>query len=415
MTGSHELAAPKAIASGPPRTLDWPGPVLMISPTASRTGGIDAHIFDLADAMKEAQLDVAVTVVPLRAGGVLAPEPGRIDAGRGPEPAEEAMSQTERLIADLAPQVIHVHNSLDREFLERLRRRAPVVQSVHNHSSCTHGLRYFKPGHECHRPHAPACLANSLLRNCGHRRVPRVFIDKYRQTSEHLDGLRQTDGVVAYSNYVADDLRINGIPRVSPLRLFVHDRPAPSTSQPDARRVLFAGRVVPEKGLDVLLGALVKVDAVLEVQGDGWGLERCRRLSSKLGLDGRVQFRGWASKSELDEAYGRCAVVAVPSVWPEPFGLVGLEAMIHSRPVVASDTGGISDWLAQDVNGCLVRPGDPDALAAALERVLDNPDEAAEMGRRGREIALTEFSVEQHLTGLRSVYQQAIARWTAGH
>ncbi len=363
--------------------------------------------------MKEVQIEVAVAVVPLRTEDALGPELRGVGARPDAEHTDSALSETEQLIADFSPHVIHVHNNIDRDFLARLRRHAPVVHSVHNHESCSHGLRYFAPGHECHRPHAPACLANSLLRNCGHRRVPMVLVNRYRRTSENLDGLRRTDGVVAYSKYVADDLRVNGVSRVHVLRLFVHDRPTPTSSQPQGRHVLFAGRVVPEKGLDVLLRALVHLDAKLEVRGDGWGLERCRRLCNKLHLDDRVEFAGWASKTELDDAYERCAVVAVPSVWPEPFGLVGLEAMIHRRPVVASDTGGIGEWLCQGVNGYLVRPGDPEALAAALGRLLDNPDVRQEMGRRGHEIALTEFTVEQHLAHLRLVYLQAIERWRA--
>jgi glycosyltransferase involved in cell wall biosynthesis len=212
---------------------------------------------------------------------------------------------------------------------------------------------------------------------------------------------------------VARDLRNNGVRRVTALRPFVRDPGPGAAAFGDARRVLFAGRVVPDKGLEVLLQALQHVDATLEVCGDGWGMPRCRRLADKLGLDGRVTFTGWASEAQLAEAYRRSSVVAVPSLLPEPFGLVGLEAMIHGRAVVGSDTGGIGEWLAHDVNGYLVRPGDPLALADGLERALEDPHHSMELGRAGREIALTEFSVEQHLLGLGAVYAQARTWWDA--
>ncbi len=321
------------------------------------------------------------------------------------------MSDTERLIAEFEPDVIHVHNLLAADALDRLQKRAAVVQSVHNHTSCTHGHRYFGPGEACHLAHSPACLTNSLLRNCGHRRIPMASLSAYRRVTEHLETLRRSDAVIAYSDYVAGDLRRNGVPGAHVLRLFVHDRPTVAPTETSERRILFAGRVVPEKGLGVLLHALVHVNGTLEVHGDGWGLKRCRQLCGRLNLEDRVEFHGWGSECELDDAYARGAVVAVPSIWPEPFGMVGLEAMIHHRPVVASAVGGIPEWLAHDTTGCLVNPGDPMALAQALARLLDRPDLRHEMGRNGRLRALTEFTAERHLNGLRAVYAGAVEHW----
>ncbi len=83
-------------------------------------------------------------------------------------------------------------------------------------------------------------------------------------------------------------------------------------------------------------------------------------------------------------------MIVVPSVLPEPFGL---EAMTYSRPVVASNVGGIPEWLADGVTGTLVDQGDPAALARAIARLIDDPALAARYGRAGRERALEAFSV----------------------
>lgn len=179
--------------------------------------------------------------------------------------------------------------------------------------------------------------------------------------------------------------------------------------------MLFAGRIVAYKGLDVLIHAAARLEATIEIHGDGWSSKHARNLSFRLGLGDRVRFCGWSSGPELRHAYARCGVVAVPSLWPEPFGLVGLEAMIHGRAVVASDTGGIPEWLTHGSNGYLVPAGDSVALAESIDRLISNPEHSWRMGMTGRAVAQQRFSVEQHLAGLSEVYRTTHERWVATH
>ena len=119
-------------------------------------------------------------------------------------------------------------------------------------------------------------------------------------------------------------------------------RPSPP---PAGGPIVFSGRVTPGKGIATFLRAAVEVAAPAEVIGDGWWMPKARRLVSRLGAANRVTFRGWLSTSELERAYRSARIVVVPSHWPEPFGLVGIEAMAHARPVVGAATGAIPEWL----------------------------------------------------------------------
>jgi glycosyltransferase involved in cell wall biosynthesis len=102
------------------------------------------------------------------------------------------------------------------------------------------------------------------------------------------------------------------------------------------------------------------------------------------------------------EVLEQTSALLLPSRWPEPFGIVGLEAFAHGRPVIASQVGGIPEWL--DANaGALVPPADPAALAAAIAAVLPR---AAELGRAGWE-RVARYSVESHLAALDAVYEAA--------
>src|SRR5262249_34443302 len=146
--------------------------------------------------------------------------------------------------------------------------------------------------------------------------------------------------------------------------------------------LLFLGRVVPQKGLDTLVRCLrhVRSAARLVVAGDGPDLGRVRQLTQTLGLAHRVSFVGWVSPEHKAVLCERASVVVIPSVWPEPFGLVGLEAMSHGRPVVAFDVGGISDWLQDGVTGYLVRPYDVEEMARRIDHLLDHAEVAHDFG-----------------------------------
>jgi glycosyltransferase involved in cell wall biosynthesis len=104
----------------------------------------------------------------------------------------------------------------------------------------------------------------------------------------------------------------------------------------------------------------------------------------------------------------------MPSLWPEPFGLVGIEAHAAGRPVVASATGGVADWLEDGISGLCVKPGDKGALAAALNELLADPQRQQTMGAAGRRTVAARFSRQQHVAALLDAYRSARATWTAG-
>jgi glycosyltransferase involved in cell wall biosynthesis len=124
-----------------------------------------------------------------------------------------------------------------------------------------------------------------------------------------------------------------------------------------------------------------------------------------------MSFTGWLSPEELARELAEASVVVMPSLWPEPFGLVGIEALAAGRPVVASFTGGVGDWLEDGVNGLCVRPGDPAALARALNELLADPTRQQAMGAAGKRMVAGRFSAQHHLTSLLDAYRSARATW----
>src|SRR5262249_18349401 len=135
--------------------------------------------------------------------------------------------------------------------------------------------------------------------------------------------------------------------------------------------LVYAGQVIRGKGVDVLLESLAQLQAPFQcvILGDGSHRPFCQALCAELGLANRVSFKGYVPPEEMPIYYSEASAAVMSSVWPEPFGAVGLEAMRYGLPVVAFDVGGIGEWLVDGQNGFLVPRMDRAQFAARLAQL----------------------------------------------
>jgi glycosyltransferase involved in cell wall biosynthesis len=385
------------------------GPVLIVTPRWVGDGGVATHAMASAAALADSGMAVHVLTAlvgaePPLAGVTVHCEPALLSTRATP---------AERVGDALAcePALVHMHQLDDPELVKFMRRDAPVAISMHGYSACSSGVHYFRPGHECTRAHGAGCVVNLLARGCAHTRDPRPLPAAYRHATRAVEALTECDLALSYSSVIDRHLHSNGVSPRRVLPLFSTIAPRSGAGHETRRRVVFAGRVVTPKGIGVLIRAMPALDGELVVCGDGWGLESMRRLARRLGVQERVRFTGWLAPEALAQELADASVVAMPSLWPEPFGLVGIEANAAGRPVVASATGGVVDWLSDGVNGLLVKPGDARALAAALNELLADPARQLQMGAAGRELVAARFSLERHLEQLLDAYGAARAAW----
>ncbi|MHB8605427.1 MAG: glycosyltransferase family 4 protein [Thermoplasmatota archaeon] len=243
------------------------------------------------------------------------------------------------------------------------------------------------------RARVPFVLAYHAGRLRGSRPLLGVLAALDRATFERRM-IQGASRVIAVSPYVRDNALATAHGGVTVIMPGVDaDRFAPSP--PSGHDVLFVAplaRAYRWKGLDVLLDAMVRVraaipDAHLTLVGGG---DRFAEIERRVD-PAAVRLAGSVSDADLPAFYRRAAVVVLPSTTDaESFGMVLGEANASARPVVASRIGGIPDFVRDGVNGLLADPGDPVDLAAKLVDVLSNPERAATMGRRGREIVVRE-------------------------
>jgi phosphatidylinositol alpha-1,6-mannosyltransferase len=187
--------------------------------------------------------------------------------------------------------------------------------------------------------------------------------------------------------------------------------------------LLFVGRLVERKGVEVLVRALPSLlrerPVRLTIVGEGEWEPVIRAAIRDAGVEDRVRLTGYVSRDELTTLYGTSDILVLPAVVDrkgdtEGLGVVLLEALRRGRPVVASRVGGIPDIVEHGQTGWLVPPGDSEALAATILGVVRDPEEARRVADRGRRRAQEDFSWERVLDRLGDVYARAVAHRRAG-
>jgi glycosyltransferase involved in cell wall biosynthesis len=315
-----------------------------------------------------------------------------------------------RVLAEFRPDVVHVRmflTQLSPLILPLLRNVPSLYHVVWYRPICPIGTKTLPDGRACATPAGVVCYRNHclplrdwlplMLQMWLWRRWRHVFkfiVANSEATKRHL----VTEGIEPVN------VVWNGVPVQTPR--------APLCRPPT---VVFAGRLVREKGVDVLLHAFVKVvaripEARLLVIGDGPERDRLRQLIGALGLAPNISMCGHLSHSETERSCAKAWVQAVPSRWAEPFGLVAAEAMMRGTAVVASASGGLAEIIQDGKTGFLVPPDDSNALAEILLRLLGDRELADQVGKAGSTFAREHLNDARYINRFIDLYQSLCRR-----
>lgn len=346
---------------------------------------------------------------------VLAGTPGVSLWGTGDRSPDKVVAQ----LANWRPNVVYAHGLEDPGVEAAISGQYPTAFFAHGYlGTCISGTKCFgRRGYQsCTRPLTAACLALYFPRGCGGKN-PLTMVRLYKQQRQRRELFKRYAAVLAASRHMVQECQRNGAPkeRLHLLPLFpIGLRPAPEPPAPRQRtdRVLFAGRLTALKGLHHLVAAVhiaaKALDRRLTLVVAGEGPERTGAEADARRLGVHVEFLGWVGPERRNAEMRAADVLGMPSLWPEPFGLVGLEAGCMGLPTVGYASGGITDWLAPGVSGECAPGGrpEPSELAAALVRAL--ADEAHHQRLRvGAWQAAKAFSPERHVEELLGVLRAA--------
>jgi len=384
--------------------------ILIAHEAAAGAGGVESYLADIMPALAARGHQLAFLHQNPRSDR----GPTRLLDARLPSAsvADDGLDAAIRTVRAWQPDVCFSHNMRALEIDERLAAEWPVVKMMHGYfGTCVSGQKAhaFPAATTCCRELGPSCLALYLPRKCGQLR-PLVMISQYTWAVRQRALLDRYSHVVVASSHMAAEYQRHGLgrDRLTAAPLFPTAGPVTTMRPlPAAPSVLFMGRMTAIKGAATLARAVGDAQRVHGVAvratfaGDGPERRPLQQLAGALGID--ASFPGWLTGTARTAAFRAASIVVVPSLWPEPFGLVGLEAAAHGVPAVAFDVGGIREWLRDDESGRLVARHDVPELARAIAELCAAPRELARLGE-GAHRAARALSCDAHIAILERVF-----------
>jgi glycosyltransferase involved in cell wall biosynthesis len=318
------------------------------------------------------------------------------------------------------------------EFVENLlefqRKNSITYQLVHTnywHSSWVGmELKKLQGSRQVHTYHSLGAVKYNTIENIPVIANQRLAVEKQvletaerivatsPQEKQHMRSLVSTKGNIDVIPCGTDIQRFGSVSRA--------DARAVLGIEPEIKLVLYVGRFDPRKGIETLIRAvneskyrdpqnlkLIIGGGSTPGQSDGKERDRIEKIIAELGMSEFTILPGLLSQEILPNYYAAADVCVIPSHY-EPFGLVTIEAMASGTPVVASNVGGLQFTVANEENGLLVPPQDVLAFAAAIDRIIGNPEWARELGKAGRKRVINKFSWDGVAQQLDELYTQLL-------
>jgi len=293
----------------------------------------------------------------------------------------------ERYMNENAPDIVHFHDVFSKYIIEKtndhetfykLSKNMPCIRTIHDYSSIVCPL-YFNEGHEkgeCRAVLNPSCIDRCIKDTT-----------LYEDYMDYIKALESYAGISCFSEDTRKRAEMHNLPASKIYKLPPLIKPPDEYGRAKENIILFAGRMVRQKGLEYLFNALNRLktkDWVLYVAGEHDALyyRYLYKMAFQYGFHNRVNFVGLLPQQRLFELYRTAKVLAFPSIGHETFGMSGAEASAFGVPVAAFRVDGVSEWLEDGVNGRIVEFNNIDMYADALDEIVGN-EEAYSRFREG--------------------------------
>ena len=330
---------------------------------------------------------------------------------------EELEATFRQFAAEFKPDLVHLHNMHHFPvgmLVEAANAGAPVLQSAHD-------IGYLCPNSWCVWPDGTVCEGGAGAKCFEHGCEANYPYDARIVLSNKLryEVIKRTArGLHCWSQFMADKFEEHGFPEPFVQPMWVEGgekapRSASELPEREPRRVLFLGRLVPEKGVEYLVRAWPTVlakypDAALSIVGGGPEEERLHGIAREVGLDPASVFTGKIPHADVEEHLVRATCQVLPSIWCENSPVTTYESYLTGLPMIASDIAGLPAMVRPGETGLLAKPRDAEDLAAKLCEMLGDTELQARL-QQGCLDSIERYTKQIHFDGLLAAYDRVLA------
>ena len=390
--------------------------ILHVNTFLERKGGAETYLLSLIPLLSERGVEqqflYAIGDPHLHEGAIKVEDIGDIGFQR----EKQVVEQVAAVLAQEKPDVVHVHNVENFGVLEASLAYGPTILTTHDYRTiCPASMMYYRWTKDvCHRHSGLGCFTTTLRKHCLTPR-PQYASYFYHRTQWVLKNASRFAHVITPSESVKHRFVKAGFTEdaVTVLPYFCsikpRERPRPV---PGRATISFIGRVADNKGYQYFVEALgllpESVQGVMVGNFTADNRERTEQLAREHGCLDRLTLYPWASKQEVIDILDNTSVLVFPSLYAETLGIIGLEALSRGVPVVASDIGGVRQWLTDGKNGLLVIPKSASQIRDAVSQLLSDKNELLEKGRNGIATINEHFLPHHHTDRLVRLYEQVV-------
>ena len=320
-----------------------------------------------------------------------------------------AYYKLKKLLKEWQPDVIHVSMFLTQlsPLILPLLKGYPTIWHLHWYRGiCPTGTKHLPSGKSCDYDYGKACVKEKCLPI--HQLLPLMWQMKYLE--KHKGVFRK---IVANSSFVKEVFERSGYKDIEVIWYGIKELTKGDFKDFDTNpTIVFAGRLVKEKGVDQLLKSFAlickeKTNVTLKIAGEGSEESNLKALSKSLNIDGQVQFLGNVTQEKMHKEFASAWVQVIPSIWNEPFGLTVIESMQRGTPVVAAKNGGISELIINESTGFLTQT-DENEMAKTILKVLASENLRLKLRQHAHDFVQNHFQFKKYADKFLNMYKEVI-------
>jgi glycosyltransferase involved in cell wall biosynthesis len=316
-------------------------------------------------------------------------------------------------------EIIHVHSLSSPKLIELCLKLAPVVRSMHEPRMVCPGQGKFLRNSEqiCNKPYGLHCFYHAYKEGCCNRHPKRLLKAYKNVIFETKIASFKYAAIFVMSDYIFDEALKVGY---SKNKLFLNPYFTPTVSKEviidcindKLKSLVYVGRLSRTKGVHYAIMSVISLlDQGYKVQFDIVGSGHDENYFKSLVPEkykSQFIFHGWQDREATDLILRKAYVVLFPSIYPEAFGISGIEAMMRAKPVVGFNVGGVSTWLKNYKTGFLVEQKNSKEMANKVALLIDDVSLYRRFSTISRDIAISEFSEKKHLNMLKIAYKKIL-------